>query len=121
MVEPESKWTYRRSPDDLGLSFNHSLGCYWAVTSPQDVAWLLAANPFQTARQLPLAFFPPGLPRISAHPHAVGLLHIEMLHIFALRELVHLVVFSRKCPDIPALELLTHSYHDYYYYVTPIG
>lgn len=69
-----------------------------------------------------ISFSPP--PRSASYKctlHAVGLLHIEMLHIFALRELVHLVVFSRKCPDIPALELLTHSYHYYYYYVTPIG
>lgn len=42
--------------------------------------------------------------------HAVDLLHLLKrkwkLHI-CLRELVHLVVFPRKCPDIPALELLT--------------
>ena len=57
-----------------------------------------------------------GLPRVGAHLHAVSLLHFEILHIFALRELVHLVVFPRKRPDVPALLLLlTIPYHNYYY------
>lgn len=47
--------------------------------------------------------------------HAVGLLHVKILHIFALRELVHLVVFPRKCSDAPALLTNHHSYHNYYY------
>lgn len=40
---------------------------------------------------------------VIAHLHAACLLHKKTIAFFALRELVHLVVFPRRRLDIPAL------------------